>query len=60
MQEYRIEFDVKLWDYVLHIDGKTIPLNQQSIREAHWCARVHIEGRKCRDSSTGNHNPTHN
>jgi len=61
MTEYRVEFDTTLWDYVLHIDGETIPLKQTNIRDANWYARVIVEGRKNRnDSSTGHSNTTHN
>jgi len=61
LTEYRVEFNVELWDYVLQIDGETIPLNQSNVRDAHWYAKMIVEGRKNRnDSSTSNSNPTHN
>jgi hypothetical protein len=48
-QEYSIEFDVALWDYVLKYQGKTIPLTCANIRDAEWRARMIIEGRKLRN-----------
>ena len=60
MTEYRVEFDTEIWDYVLHIDGETIPLKQHNIRDANWYARVLVEGRKHNDSGTGNSNTTDN
>ena len=59
--DYRIEFDVGLWDYVLLIDGEKIPLGQADIREAHWRAKMIIEGREHRnDSVTGRGNTLNN
>ena len=60
MTEYRVEFNVPLWQYVLRIGEEVIPLKKQNIRDAEWYARVLVEGRKYRDSSTGNSNSTHN
>jgi hypothetical protein len=61
MSEYRVEFDVPLWQYVLRIGDDVIPLNKQNIRDAEWYARLIVEGRKNRnDSSTGHHNPIGN
>ena len=52
--DYRIEFDVGLWDYVLLIDSEKIPLGKQDVREATWYAKMIIEGRERRyDSGIG-------
>jgi hypothetical protein len=32
--EYKVEFDVRLWTYVLRYNGKTYPLGVQEAREA--------------------------
>ena len=59
--DYRIEFDVGLWDYVLLIDGEKIPLNKQDVREANWYAKMIIEGRERRhDRSTGRNDTLNN
>ena len=61
MTEYRVEFDVPLWQYVLRIDDETIPLKKQNIRDAEWYARMIVKGREYQnDSSTGNSNSTYN
>ena len=60
MSEYKVEFDADLWDYVLRIDGETIPLKQGNIRDANWYARVIVEGRKHNDSSTSTSDTSHN
>jgi hypothetical protein len=43
---YTVEFSVPHWDYVLILDGDIIPLNQTTIREAHYRARVIVEGKQ--------------
>jgi hypothetical protein len=54
MKEYLVEFDVKLWDYVLHYQGEVIPLNKKNVRDAEWYAMLIVDGRKRNhDRSTG-------
>ena len=43
---YSIDFNVKLWDYVLLIDGEVIRLNKSTISQAEWYAKMIVEGRK--------------
>jgi hypothetical protein len=43
---YSIDFNVKLWDYVLLIDNEVIRLNKSTIHQAEWYAKMIVEGRK--------------
>jgi len=43
---YSIDFNVKLWDYVLLIDDEVIRLNKSTISQAEWYAKMIVEGRK--------------
>ena len=43
---YSIDFNVKLWDYVLLIDNEVIRLNKSTIPQAEWYAKMIVEGRK--------------
>ena len=43
---YSIDFNVKLWDYVLLIDDEVIRLNKSTIPQAEWYAKMIVEGRK--------------
>jgi hypothetical protein len=43
---YKVEFYVPLWDYVLILNGQIIPLNQTTIREAQYRARIIVEGKR--------------
>ena len=43
---YSIDFNVKLWDYVLLIDDEVIRLNKSTIPQAEWYAKMLVEGRK--------------
>jgi len=61
MSEYKVEYDVTHWQYVLRIDGETIPLGKQTARDAHWYAMMIVDGREKRnDSSLSNSNTAHN
>lgn len=42
MQDYQIEYDVKLWDYVIRYNGETYPLNCQDVREAYHMAQLKL------------------
>lgn len=44
--DYSIEFNVQVWDYVLLIDDEVIRLNKSTIPQAEWYAKMIVEGRK--------------
>ena len=46
---YSIDFNVKLWDYVLLIDDEVIRLNKSTIPQAEWYAKMIVEGRKIKN-----------
>ena len=61
MNEYKVEFDVTHWQYVLRLGGETILLGKQDVREANWLAHMIIDGRKYNnDRGIGNGNPAYN
>jgi len=43
---YSIDFNVKLWDYVLIIGDEVIRLNKSTIPQAEWYAKMIVEGKK--------------
>lgn len=61
MTEYKIEYDVQHWQYVLYLDGEKILLGKQDIREAQWYAMMIKEGRRYRnDCGIGHSHTAHN
>jgi hypothetical protein len=42
MQDYQIEFDVRLWTYVLHYQGEKYTLNMDCVAQAYERAQLKL------------------